>query len=147
MVIDHVGIVVPSLDRGIAQWRDTFGYSEVTSPVVNTRQRVRVVFLSKPGSCTVKLVEPLETSSPVAALAARGGGLHHLCFRCADLDAGIAELAGAGGRVLAAPQPGEAFENEPIAFVFAGNGLNVELIATDRKACRLTPPPSPGAPT
>ena len=42
--------------------------------------------------------------------------------------------------VLAAPQPGEAFDNEPIAFVYAGQGLNVELIATDRKAALLDAP-------
>jgi len=37
-------------------------------------------------------------------------------------------------RVLAAPQPGEAFENENIAFLFAKNGLNIELIDTDKRA-------------
>lgn len=142
MIVDHFGIVVPSLDRGIAQWRDSFGYTPTTAPVVNSRQKVRVVFLGKEGSTPVKLVEPLDSTSPVSGLAARGGGLHHLCFRCDDLEAGVAQLVARGGRVLAAPQPGEAFEGEPIAFVFAGNGLNVELIATDRKAARL-----PGGPT
>ena len=39
-----------------------------------------------------------------------------------------------GARVLATPQPGEAFEGEEIAFLFCKNGLNVELIATERKA-------------
>ncbi len=137
MTLDHVGIVVPSLERGIAHWQRVLGYEPMTAPVVNTRQKVRVVFLHKPGSGMVKLVEPAEATSPVSALAARGGGLHHLCYRCANLEEGIAQFVAAGGRVLAAPQPGEAFENEPIAFVFAGNGLNVELIATDRKAARL----------
>lgn len=137
MILDHVGIVVPSLERGVAQWRTQFGYEPITAPVLNTRQKVRVQFLFKEGSGVVKLVEPAEPGSAVSALAARGGGLHHLCYRCADLEAGIAQLMAAGGRVLAAPQPGEAFENEPIAFVFAGNGLNIELIATERKAARL----------
>ena len=47
-------------------------------------------------------------------------------------------------RVLAQPQPGEAFENERIAFVYAGDGLNVELIDTERRAARLAAGPVPG---
>ena len=38
-----------------------------------------------------------------------------------------------GLRILAPPQPGEAFENEEIAFVFAKHGLNVELIDIDKR--------------
>ena len=37
-------------------------------------------------------------------------------------------------RVLTEPQPGEAFHNHPIAFVYVNHGLNVELIDTDRRA-------------
>jgi methylmalonyl-CoA/ethylmalonyl-CoA epimerase len=48
MVIDHIGIVVKSLDTAIARWRELFGYEPVTEPVVNTRNKVRVVFLEKP---------------------------------------------------------------------------------------------------
>ena len=39
--------------------------------------------------------------------------------------------------MLAHPQPGEAFESEDIAFVFAKHGLNIELISTDKRAGRL----------
>ena len=42
-----------------------------------------------------------------------------------------------GFRILAAPQPGEAFDYEDIAFVFAKQGLNIEIIDTDKKAKRL----------
>ena len=42
-----------------------------------------------------------------------------------------------GLRILTSPEPGEAFDNELIAFLFAGNGLNIELIDTDKKAGRL----------
>ena len=39
-----------------------------------------------------------------------------------------------GLRIITQPQPGEAFDNERIAFVFAQQGLNIELIDTDKKA-------------
>jgi len=132
MVIDHLGIVVRSLQEGINQWEQVFGYSRSSSIVVNTRQKVKVVFLSKPSSLTIKLMEPSEPDSPVSQFARKGGGLHHLCFRCDDLKSGIPLLKEKGARLIVPPQPGEAFKNNDIAFFLAGN-LNVELIDTEEK--------------
>lgn len=137
VVIDHVGIVVRSLEQGAADWERIFGYHRATQVVTNTRQKVRVLFLEKPGSLQVKLIEPTDPSSPIHAMAQRGGGLHHLCFRCESLPAELARLQAQGIRIISPPQPGEAFENDPIAFVYAGGGLNVELIDTLRRAARL----------
>lgn len=137
MVIDHVAVVVASLETAIPFWEKSFGYSPMTAPVVNGRQRVRVVFLAKEGSVTIKLVQPTDPGSPVHSLALRGGGLHHLCFRCANMNDEIQRLQREGARVLASPQPGEAFDNEPISFLYAGQGLNIELIETDKKASLL----------
>ena len=67
----------------------------------------------------------------------KGGGLHHICFKCGDMNNEINRLTGKGLRVLSAPQPGEAFGNEDIAFIFTKHGLNIELIETDIKAERL----------
>jgi methylmalonyl-CoA/ethylmalonyl-CoA epimerase len=136
MVIDHIGIVVKSLDQGMAMWEKTFGYARMTQPVINTRQRVRVVFLQKEGSLPVKLVEPADPGSPVFAIATRGGGFHHVCFRTDDMEKTLQRIERDGGRVIVPPEPGEAFENEPIAFVYM-HGLPTEIIATDKKAMRL----------
>jgi methylmalonyl-CoA/ethylmalonyl-CoA epimerase len=134
MIVDHVGIVVRSLDAAIELWQAVFGYRQHTRVVTNTRQKVRVVFMAREGSLAVKLVEPTDETSPVHALAQRGGGLHHLCFRCESVDAEVARLQALGLRVLAPPQPGEAFEDEPIAFLYAGDGLSIELIDTLARA-------------
>lgn len=134
MNIDHIGIVTKSLDKGILLWVRTFGYKQKTLPVVNTRQKVRVVFLEKQGSIDIKLLEPVDDTSPVYRFSRKGGGLHHLCFKCESLDSQLSEFIDSGIRVLAGPEPGEAFECEDIAFVYATQGLNVELIDTDRRA-------------
>ena len=139
MILDHVGIAVRSIEQAVEQWRTVFGYRPLTEIVTNRTQKVRVIFLQKAGSLEVKLIEPTDASSPIYALAQRGGGLHHLCFRCESIDAEVARLQAAGLRVLADAQPGEAFDGERIAFVYAGNGLNVELIDTDKRASRLEP--------
>jgi methylmalonyl-CoA/ethylmalonyl-CoA epimerase len=133
MIIDHVGIVVPSLEKGIKQWEEMFGYKKNSDIVVNTRQKVRVVFLAKKKSLTVKLIEPSEPASPIMPFARKGGGLHHLCLRCDDLSVQIPLLRAKGARFIVPPEPGEAFRNKDIAFFLAGNNLNFELIDTGEK--------------
>jgi methylmalonyl-CoA/ethylmalonyl-CoA epimerase len=134
MVIDHIGVVVPRIEDGLKQWTTLFGYSQMTEEVTNTRQKVRVVFVAKAGSCTVKLIEPTDESSPVYLFAKKGGGLHHLCFKCDNIDTAVKQFRDLGLRVLSEPQSGEAFENERIAFVYVKQGLNIELIDTEKKA-------------
>ena len=134
MIIDHIGIVVKSIIEGIAHWESVFGYTQLTEVVVNTRQLVKVVFLQKDNSIPIKLLEPLGQDSPIYRFSKKGGGLHHLCFKCDSLITELNSLQEKGLRILTPPQPGEAFENEDIAFIFAKQGLNIELIDTDKRA-------------
>lgn len=133
MVIDHVGIVVRTLEAGIREWVTMFGYKQRSDIVLNTRQKVRVVFMSKPNSLTVKLIEPSEMGSPIANFARRGGGLHHLCFRCGDQKLQIKLLEEQGAKLLVPPEPGEAFNEHDISFLLTNNGLSVELVDTSEK--------------
>ncbi len=134
MIIDHIGIAVKSIEKGIEHWKKIFGYGQMTEVVVNTRQNVKVVFLKKENSLTVKLIEPLDETSPIYTFSQKGGGLHHICFKCDNIDNELKNFKDMGLRIITQPQPGEAFDNERIAFVFAQQGLNIELIDTDKKA-------------
>jgi methylmalonyl-CoA/ethylmalonyl-CoA epimerase len=140
MVIDHIGIVVRSLERGIQRWEQLFGYSVSSDIVINSRQGVRVVFLSKSGSTTIKLLEPNGPDSPVLEFSRKGGGLHHICFRCGDMKQTIDCLTDSGARLLVPPQPGEAFNNHDIAFLWVESNLNIELIDTTEKTGWLDEP-------
>lgn len=131
MQLDHVGIAVRSIDAAIAKLAPLLGYTPRTVRVTNTRQKVNVVFLSKPGSIDLKLIEPATEDSPLWSSLRKGEGLHHLCFRTDDTARTLDELALLGMRVLAPAAPGEAFDDHLIAFGYAGCGLNVELIDTD----------------
>ena len=137
MVIDHIGIVVKSIEKGIEHWTSIFGYEQMTEVVVNTRQKVKVVFMKKKDSTIIKLIEPVDKTSPAYNTAMKGGGLHHIGFRCEKISSEIKRLQEKGLRVITSPQPGEAFDNNPIAFLFARQGLNIELIDTDKKAKKL----------
>ena len=137
MVIDHIGLVVKSIEKGIEHWEKVFEYRQMTEVVINSRQKVKVVFLGKENSLTVKLIEPTDENSSVYKFAMKGGGLHHLCFKCNDMNKELKRLSEMDLRILTPPQPGEAFGNENIAFIYAKHGLNIELIETDIKAKRL----------
>jgi methylmalonyl-CoA/ethylmalonyl-CoA epimerase len=133
MIIDHICIAVKSIAEAIEYWEEKFGYKQMTQPIINTRQQVKVVFLNKPESILVKLIEPLEENMSLTSFVEQGGGFHHLCFKCDDLNEKIIELKKKGVRMLVPPQPGEAFANHDIAFFWAKNRINFELIDTDEK--------------
>jgi methylmalonyl-CoA/ethylmalonyl-CoA epimerase len=134
MKIDHICFAVKDLKVGIAYWERVFGYKQKTKIIENSRQKVKVTFLNKDDSITVKLIEPVEGNESLLNFVKRGGGFHHLCFKCQDIDKKLIELRGEGLLTLVPPQPGEAFNDHNIAFLLAKYGLNIELIDTDEKA-------------
>ncbi|NMC37113.1 MAG: hypothetical protein GYA41_02185 [Bacteroidales bacterium] len=134
MVIDHICFAVKNLAEGITYWQDTFNYSQMTEIITNTRQKVKVVFLKKNDSIIIKLIEPVEGNQSLINFVNRGGGFHHVCFRCSDLNKEIDRLNSKGMIKLVAPQPGEAFNNHNIAFLLGRYNMNVELIDTGEKA-------------
>jgi len=133
VIIDHIGIVVPKLEDGIRQWTNLFGYTQKSEPILNSLQKVYVVFLAKTDSLTVKLIMPASNDSPISTFALKGGGLHHLCFRCDKLEVEVPLFQEKGARLIVPPQQGEAFNNNNIAFLLTPNNLNIELIDTTDK--------------
>ena len=134
MIVDHIGIRVNSIEDGIKHWEKIFNYKQMTEVVINSRQNVKVVFMAKENSLLVKLFESISQNSSNISSLQRGEGLHHICFKCSNLTTEINRLKKLGLRITAQPQPGEAFEDEDIAFLYGKQGLNIELIETDKKA-------------
>ena len=133
MQIDHVAVAVRSVEAAADRLCEMLGYARRTAAVTNTRQKVVVLFLRKAGSIDIKLIAPSQDDSPLWDFVRKGGGLHHVAFKVADVEAATAALSGKGARVVAAPAPGEAFDDNLIAFCYLGLGLNVELIDTDAR--------------
>ena len=134
MRIDHICFAVKNLEEAIDYWGRVFGYRQMTEIIVNSLQKVKVTFIQKDNSVLIKLIEPLESNQSLVNFVNRGGGFHHLCFKCDNLENQIEVLTGKGLLTLVSPQPGEAFNNHKIAFLLARYGLNIELIDTDEKA-------------
>jgi methylmalonyl-CoA/ethylmalonyl-CoA epimerase len=142
--LDHVCLAVRKLAPARDMLERMLGYRARTEPVENTRQQVVVQFMSKAGSIDIKLIEPSSFDSPLVEFLKRsGGGLHHLAFCTQSVEAGVADLGAKGAKIVAPPQPGEAFDEAAIAFAFLGQGLNAELIDTDRRRSEKSGDTSP----
>jgi len=137
MIIDHICFAVKDLTEGIAFWDRVFGYKQMTEIIENSIQKVKVTFLCKEGSTMVKLIEPAEGNQSLINFVSKGGGFHHICFKCNDIGIQLDELTSKGLIPLVRPQPGEVFNNHNIAFLMTRNGINIELIDTDEKTGKI----------
>ena len=130
--IDHVAVVVRSIDEALPRYRDLFGWLPEAEPRVFASQRVRLCFLptGPDPAPRIELIEPIDDESGVARfLASRGEGLHHVCLRTDDLPAELERLATAEAELIdREPRPGAHGE---VAFIHPRtlNGVLWELIA------------------
>jgi methylmalonyl-CoA/ethylmalonyl-CoA epimerase len=93
----HVGVAVPDLDAALSFYRDVLGIAPRPPEVADGATIVSLPF----GESDVELLAPLTPESPIAKfLAKRGPGIHHLCYRVADLDAALAACRAAGYRLI-----------------------------------------------
>ncbi len=132
--IHHVGIVVRSLGQAYGFWRDTLGLPLVREAEI-ADQGVRAALLAA-GDSEIELLEPVAADTGVARfLAARGEGLHHLCFRTPNVEQDLDALREQNVPLVdRTPRDGLAGR---IAFLHprACHGVLVEL---------ATPPPADG---
>lgn len=137
--IHHVGIAVRSLKQAYRFWRDTLRLPLAREAEVSD-QGVRAALLAA-GDSEVELLEPSRPDTPVGRfLDRRGEGLHHVCFKTADVTGELAALKSRSVELLdAVPRRGLA---GLIAFLHPGacHGVLVELATPDPGEA---PPDSP----
>jgi methylmalonyl-CoA/ethylmalonyl-CoA epimerase len=123
--VAHIGIAVPSIRDALPFYRDVLGLAPGTPEHADGATIVSLHF----GDVDVELLEPAEPSSPVAKfLAKRGPGIHHICYRVADLDAALTRCRAAGYR-LVDETPRRGAGGRRIAFLHpeTTNGILLEL--------------------
>ena len=134
--IDHVAVVVRSIDEALPRYRQLLGWEPLDPPRVFASQHVRLCFLESGAGqgARIELVEPTDDESGVARfLETRGEGLHHVCLTSDDLAADLEALAAAEAELIdREPRPGAHGE---VAFIHPRtlNGVLWELLATDRE--------------
>jgi methylmalonyl-CoA/ethylmalonyl-CoA epimerase len=130
--INHVGLAVRDIETFLRKTTPLYEGFSRGPLIVNERQKVREIFVTD-GATTIELLEPLGEGSPLQAFLNRTptGGLIHLALEVTDLEAAIARVTAAGGRLVVAPVPDVAFNERRIAFVYLG-GQITELIELPR---------------
>lgn len=106
--VDHVAIVVPSLDAALAFYQGVLGIVPLRVMVFPSEGvQIAVMPIGGAQGSAIELLEPTNPDTGVARfLAAHGPGLHHICLEVPDIDRALAELRAAGTDVLdAAPRP------------------------------------------
>jgi methylmalonyl-CoA epimerase len=123
--IAHVGIAVPDIGAALAFYRDVLGLEPHPPATADGATIVTLPF----GESEVELLAPRDQDGPIARfLAKRGPGIHHVCYRVADLDAALAACRTAGYRLIdETPRTGAG--GRRIAFVHpkATAGILLEL--------------------
>lgn len=123
--IAHVGIAVPDLEQALAFYRDVLGLTPHAPEAADGATILSLPF----GESEVELLAPDSPDGPIGKfLARRGAGIHHICYRVADLDAALAACRRAGYRLIdETPRPGAG--GRRIAFVHpkATAGILLEL--------------------
>jgi methylmalonyl-CoA epimerase len=143
--IDHVAIVVRSLETALAFYRDTLGI-EPKEIVEFPSEGIRLAFLplGGPDGSAIELLEPTDPDSGVARyLAKRGEGMHHICLEVPDIDRALAELRAQGVAVLDSA-PRQTVEGRGIFLHPRGTG-GVLLELVQRSVQRSGPEAQPEA--
>ena len=125
--VAHIGIAVPSIAAALPFYRDVLG---LAAGAATTADGATIVSLHC-GDVDVELLEPRDPAGPVARfLERRGPGIHHICYRVADLDAALARCRAAGYRLVdERPRPGAG--GRRIAFVHPTATAGILLELTD----------------
>lgn len=116
--LTHIHLVVRDLERSLRFYKGVFGMEE------RFRDGPQMVFLNTPGS---QDLITLNEDPAEARLAGVNGGVVHFGFRLAksaDLDAAIADVEAAGGKLIRRGEhgPGVAF-----AYIEDPDGYVIEL--------------------
>ena len=134
-ILHHIGFVVASISAVAREFAMSVSASWEGEIIHDPGQRVRVAFLrsNDPGNPVIELVEPAGEASPVIKFLGKGGGLHHLCYEVADLEAGLREARSMGMLIIAGPVPAVAFGGRRISWVYSKNRLLMEFLERCQK--------------
>lgn len=157
--IDHVGIACRDLEEAVGRYCSVFGLTVASREVIEeqgVREAMLLVATAGPGGpggpsgdsadsgdsgdsvpgggSYIQLLEPLTPDSPVGKfLARRGEGIHHIGYAVTDVRSALAEVGGAGVRLLD-ERPRHGSLGASIAFLHPADlgGVLTELVEPKR---------------
>jgi methylmalonyl-CoA/ethylmalonyl-CoA epimerase len=126
----HVGFVVASISNSVQGFAGVLRADWDEQVFHDPNQSVRVTFLKSrhEGDPLWELIEPAGENSPVHSFAAKGGGLHHICYVVDDLEKVLIEVRSLGAVIARPPMPAVAFGGRRIAWIYTKSRLLIEYL-------------------
>ena len=121
--LNHVAIAVPDLAAAGEMYRRAFG-AQVSAPLPLPDHGVTTIFVSLPNT-KIELLHPLGDDSPIAKFLQRhpAGGIHHVCYEVADIEAAAQHLRAQGMRILGDGAPKIGAHGKPVLFLHPADAL------------------------
>ena len=126
--LDHIGIVVKDLDRAMKVYSDGLGLS-IKMIDQSEEFQVKVAFLPV-GEVLIELIEPIGPGGIQDFLNEHGEGLHHICYRVANINKALEEVGAKLKMRDQKPRPGGA--GSKVAFLDPQSIFNVETELVER---------------
>jgi methylmalonyl-CoA/ethylmalonyl-CoA epimerase len=128
--LHHMGFVVADIASAMPAFVQSMAAEWDGKIFEDPLQKAKVAFLTmREGDAQIELVEPAADGSPVQRfLREKGGGMHHLCYEVADLEADLTAFRARGASIASRPKPAVAFGGRRIAWVITSEKFLVELL-------------------
>lgn len=125
----HIAIAVRDLEKVEKLYESTLGLKVVHRETVEEQGVKTSMLVPEDGGTAIELLEPIGENSPISNfLDKEGEGIHHICFKVADIKAALEKLSEQGIKLLnKTPRPGA--DGTKVAFIHpkAMNGILIEL--------------------
>ena len=132
--VHHIGIVVADIEEAKKPYEEVFGL-EIKEAFGVEAFSAKVAFMPTKNTY-IELVEPTNPDDGLGKFLQRGGGIHHICYEVADMDAFLKEMEAKNIRfVSGGPQWTPCFEKT--LFLHPKDTGKVLIEVVEKATCKL----------
>ena len=128
--IHHIGRVVNNIEKELKYYR-SLGFKCIKSVKIDRYQKVKIGLIDLGRGIFLELLEPHGKASPIKNFLAKGGGLHHTCYRSQNLKETMQFLQ-KHGTILSKPTP-SVFGGKRVLFFYSRRGEIIEFIEDPKR--------------
>ena len=128
--IHHIGRVVNNIAEELKYYR-SLGFQCAKSIKIDHYQKVKVGLVDLGQGIFLELLEPHGKTSPIKNFLAKGGSLHHICYRSKNLKETMQYLK-KHGTFLSKPTP-SVFGGKRVLFFYSRRGEIIEFIEDPKR--------------
>jgi methylmalonyl-CoA/ethylmalonyl-CoA epimerase len=123
----HIGIATGSIEK-TSEFYLSLGF-DASEQVIDSIQKVKILFLRKKDMPTIELLEPVSEDSPVTKILQKGGvSPYHICYETPGIHESIVELRKNKFIPLSSPVEAIALDNRLICFLYSEFAGLIELL-------------------